>query len=268
MRNHKTPISLTIFTCCLAALITWASPQGTGRGVVPDGAQREAESRTASPQAGVDREAEFKSQFPMAAYDAPAPADPDVREKRRKKGKKYDKAIIPLEEDEDADTITSTIDWAVELPALPVAQSRAVVVGRVTNAEAFLSADKTSVYSEFTIAVDEVLKDDGSAPLVAEGTVTAERSGGRVRFPSGRVTLQLVQGQGMPRVGRQYVLFLRRHDDEPNVSILTGYELKAGRVQLLDNPAGGTHPIAKYQGAEQSDFIRELKSLIAGRSER
>jgi hypothetical protein len=45
--------------------------------------------------------------------------------------------------------------------ALPTHISNAVVIGEVTDAKAYLSEDRTSVYSEFTIRVGEVLKKAG-----------------------------------------------------------------------------------------------------------
>ncbi len=71
----------------------------------------------------------------------------------------------------------------------------------------------------------------------------------------------------MPRVGGRYVLFLT-HDFElkgdmgKDFYILTGYELKDGRVFPLDN-VGTNHPMTIYKDASESTFLNDLFSTIA-----
>jgi hypothetical protein len=73
----------------------------------------------------------------------------------------------------------------IRLPALPVEQSNVIILGKVTDRRAVLTEDRLGVYSEFSISVSEIFKDDLN--LVFSGQViTASRPGGAVRFPSGR----------------------------------------------------------------------------------
>lgn len=158
----------------------------------------------------------------------------------------------------------SNTEWDIGLPALPVAKSDLVLIGEVTDAQAYLSNDKTAVYSEFTIRVDEALKNISNITLGQGSSLIAERQGGRVRFPSGHTTLQLVRGQGMLRVGRRYTLFLTHNNQDQSTSILTGYELRTGRVFPIDNPAGGQHPVASvYKEADETAFLNDLRAAVA-----
>jgi hypothetical protein len=202
---------------------------------------------------------EFESQFPIVDYEAPPPADPEKRAKRQARGKKYNNS--PLGIDPISTVAVGSTHWAMNLPALPVAQSNAVVVGEVINAQAYLSDDRTGVYSEFTIRVDEVLKNDGQPPLVSGCSIDVERMGGRVRFASGHVGQYFIPNQGMPRIGRRYVLFLKRNEEGQDYSLITGYELRTGRVFLLDNPGPG-HPITAYKGADETSFLNEVRTAI------
>lgn len=211
----------------------------------------------------------FKEQFPIADSNAKELGDPVKQAKRKEKSKKYDKSISALTETTTIQAIH--LDWEVGLPALPVAKSDAIVIGEITEAQAFLSTDKTSVYSEFTLRVDEVLKNDGRTPILPSTPITAERVGGRVRFPSGHVALSFMHGQGLPRIGRRYALFLTHNFSifggvqEQDFYILTGYELRSGTVIPLDTPGGGTHPLAAtYKGTDEQVFINELRFAIAG----
>jgi hypothetical protein len=139
-----------------------------------------------------------------------------------------------------------------------------VLIGEVTDAQAYLTGDKEWVYSEFTLRVREVLKNTTALAVSEGGSLIADREGGRVRFPSGHITLQYVHGQGMPRVGRRYALFLTCDRQEQSSHVLTGYELRGGRVFPLDNPAGGQHPIATaYKDADETLFISDLRTAIA-----
>jgi len=180
------------------------------------------------------------------------------RAKRRAKGEKYKESISPV--DENTDTIFSYLHWDVELSALPVSKSDAVVIGRVLDAQAYLSNDKTGIYSEFTVSLEQVLKNDRFASLTPNDLIVVERKGGKVRYPSGHITIYQMNGQGMPSIGGRYVLFLTHDAPEQDFFILTGYELKAGCVALLDIP--GDHPIIKQEGKAEADFLNDLRAAI------
>ncbi len=202
---------------------------------------------------------EYQSQFPIVEFTAPEPTNSEERARRRAIGDKYNEAQIPVSEYVEA--ITSSAHWMVGLTAFPVDKSKAVIIGEVLDAQAHLSTDKTGVYSEFKIRIDEILKDESGLSLSRGDSLIAERPGGRVRFPSGHITLSFISAQGMPVVGQRYVLFLTRDDKQINFNILTGYELKAGKIALLDNPV--THPIAAQKGADESTFLNELRAATA-----
>jgi hypothetical protein len=204
------------------------------------------------------------SQFPIVDYTAAKPTEPKERAKRESKSKKYNSRTAPRIT-ESTDQIYSFAHWDVGLPALPVARSAAVIIGEITDAQAYLSDDQTNIYSEFAVRIDEVLKSDRRIILNPSSSVTVERAGGRVRFPSGKLAVSIINHQQMPRVGRRYVLFLT-HDFlmggeyDQDFFILTGYELRDGRVFPLDKTLPG-HPITAYKGADQTSFMRDL--LIA-----
>lgn len=151
----------------------------------------------------------------------------------------------------------------------PVSTSDVVVVGEVTKASAYLSEDKTSVFSEFTTNVKEVLTSNGSHQVRAGSSLAVLRPGGGVRFPSGRVRLYNVEGRTYPRAGRSYVLFLKYDAIDQSFYVVTGYELRDGKVFPLDGvPRGGNehHPLArysKYKGMDEAAFMDELRREIA-----
>lgn len=155
--------------------------------------------------------------------------------------------------------------WWVGLPALPVAQSDVVVLGEVVDRAAHLSGDRSGIYSEFTIRIDEVLKDIVGV-IHPTSFLSVDRVGGTVRFASGRLQKYSTRWQGMPRKGGQYVLFLQKSNDYGDLLILTGYELSSGRVAPLDGEdnkePGSVLPFAKYKDADQSVFLGELRAAV------
>lgn len=74
---------------------------------------------------------------------------------------------------EAADTASLTIDWDVRLPAFPIDQSSAILIGKVTSAAAYLSPDRTNVYSEFEVDVEQVFNSSTQPKLTtAQSTQT------------------------------------------------------------------------------------------------
>lgn len=212
-------------------------------------------------------EQEIAEQLPVADATAPEPADPDERAKKQLKGKRYDnqgsqpitEAPYPL------NRIWST-HWWKGLPAIPAAQSDVVLIGEITNAQAYLSNDKTGIYSEFTIRAGEALKNDSNMSLYPGSIITAERFGGAVRFASGAIQRYRIRNQRMPLTGSHYVLFLKRTEQEQDFSLITGYELRGQRVVPLDgaNTDGGEKlPFDNYRGMDASAFLNLVRHAIS-----
>jgi hypothetical protein len=208
-----------------------------------------------------DRRADLA--LPLANYDAPEPLDAQEKVIRRARSKRYDhqsgeaikEARYPLER------IWSS-HWARELPAIPIAQSDVILIGTVLDAQAYLSDDKTGVYSEFAISVGEVLKGNGA---IKDAVISVQRSGGAVRFPSGVIQKYRSQGQGMPSAGRRYVFFLKTLDQGDAFSLLTGYELRGEKIVPLDggNEKGTERlPFDSYRHTSVNAFLRLVQDSI------
>jgi hypothetical protein len=153
--------------------------------------------------------------------------------------------------------------WWIGLPPLPAAQSDAVIYGEIVDGQALLDDDKMGIYSVFSVRVVETFK-GGQELCTFDGMLTAMRPGGAVRFPSSKVQRYRITKQGFPKRGRQYVLFLKR-SDQGELSILTGYELRAGRVMPLDgddkDPRGDLQ-FARYRGADEESFMHALREAV------
>lgn len=199
------------------------------------------------------------SRFPIADFSAAEPSDPGERSKRRERGKKYNASDWGVNPQSVSDNTVRVDSVDPNLPAFPTDQSTAVIIGTLTNSRAYLSTDKTGVYSVFTVSVEEVLKNSSKVTLSNGISIEVEREGGRVKFPSGRLHSYIVNEQSMPQPGLRYVFFLTGGNDEPVFQILTGYELSQGIVHPLDELS---QPKA-YESFETTSFLTELRTKIA-----
>ena len=191
-------------------------------------------------------------------YGVQPEADPEKAAKRSARGKKHNKSDFRVHPDDPSDNTTLVDAVDRTLPGLPIKQSTAVLIGTVVASQAFLSDDKTGVYSEFTIRVEDVFKSD--SPGFVTGCLTeVERRGGRVKFSSGRIHWYSVDKENMPVAGRQYVFFLTRESQVDNLKILTAYELRGGKVFALDDLS----QFRAHEGNSEEDFIKALRGLLA-----
>src|SRR5437016_649357 len=98
---------------------------------------------------------EIKKHFPKVDYDAPEPTDPVERAKRRAKGKHYDNGYIRPRPTTHSSGLVS--EWDLVVTAFPVEQSNVVVIGKTLNGGAFMSPDKTGVYTEVSLKIEDVI---------------------------------------------------------------------------------------------------------------
>lgn len=198
--------------------------------------------------------------LPVANYSDRKNIPPEERTKRLKRNKRYDRQSGEAirEVSYPVERIWSA-HWASGLAALPSSQSDVILIGSVRDAKAYLSDDDTGIYSEFSIQVEEVLKGN------AANQVSIERFGGAVLFPSGVIQKYRASGQGMPKVGRQYVFFLKRTDDDDYYSLITGYELRGQKTIPLDGSSHrGNGPLVfdRFKGADVVEFLADVRDAI------
>lgn len=200
-----------------------------------------------------------EGRFPIADYAAAEPSDPLQRSKRRARGLKRDKSDWSVNPHAPSDT-TVRVDFVDRnLPAFPIDQSKTIVIGKVTDGQAYLSNDKTGVYSVFSVQIEQTLTNHSDVVITSGGSIEVEREGGRVKFPSGRIHLYVTNEQNMPDIGSRYLFFLTAAQNEGVFQIVTAYELRDWKVFPLDNLSKPK----SYHDADEAAFLSELKSKIS-----
>jgi hypothetical protein len=222
-------------------------------------------------------------QFPVTGIDAPESGDAAKAKLRHARSSKYDLRDKSLTQQDASRFAIKEADppvllelipsHAPALQAIPAGQSDTIIVGEVISAEAHLSNDKTSVYSEFTVRVDEVIKNKSPMALFPSALISTERRGGRVRFPSGKTVLRGVYGRHMPQPQRRYVFFLEYQAEGESFPIITAYEIRNHQIFPLDGTTGTastSNPFTAYltyKAVAETGFINEVKCAAQGRPE-
>jgi hypothetical protein len=158
------------------------------------------------------------------------------------------------------DSVMTIHDWAAPLEPFPVAPSAAIVVGTVLSGKAFVSKDRTYVYSDYQVRVDRVLKQDASASLAVGEQIVVSRGGGTIRFPSGHIRNYLTSGEGFPAIGSQYLFFLGKpnfpqHEYEQIIGSL--YQLSDGKVHPFD-----TEQLPLFDDMSDVVFLAKVEQAI------
>lgn len=142
-------------------------------------------------------------------------------------------------------------------PLFPIDDSTLIVVGEVIKANAFLSNDKRGVYTEFTIRVDDVLKNSDSGKTGLK-KVMADRAGGVVVYPGPQRVLYQDSDIGLPRLGSKYLFFLKKDDESPNYGIITSYDLDGSRPRQVENIPS----FEEFKDLDKTVFIEKVRNKI------
>jgi hypothetical protein len=220
--------------------------------------RQQAQDKSQSQQKETDKSDE---NFPLVSLDTSNQAQ-RLDETRKMRNEKFDNSRwVKQTVYEGVASVGRMSHWQLGLPALPVQKSDVVAVGVVKSAEAFLSNNQTGVYSEFSVLVDSLVKDNQSKPIESGANIVVQRAGGRVRYPTGQIVKYSVSGQEMPRLNGKYVFFLGYDKQREVYRIITAYEVSYGKVTALDGKRKDRKSgfvFSQYDGVEERQFMNEL----------
>src|SRR5690242_20351777 len=98
------------------------------------------------------------------------------------------------------------------LPLVPLEESAIAFKGQVIKMQSFLSADRSHIYTEITLRVEEIFKQTKDFRLSSDQTLMVTQIGGAIKLRSGRVIRDETREgfMGKPYLGGRYVLFADR----------------------------------------------------------
>lgn len=201
---------------------------------------------------------------------APELTDEKDRALRHARGALFDDPTgrkRPLDTPKDARTgHGSSAGFPLRIPALPASETDTVLVGEVVSFQPYFSNDRTSIYHELTVRIEQVLK-DGSSIAKENGSIVIFGEGGALRLPNGKVAKQFVPPpvENDIRVGGRYVLFLlyRREVEAFLVwkpwELRTGHAIPMARSDIRDAETGSS----PYGGMNGAAFLNEVRNSVA-----
>ena len=168
--------------------------------------------------------------------EAPEPSDSQELEARRAKSIRYNTGRRDLTtRDPEVEGFVEQVWPRREL--IPATGSAVVATGKVVKVQPYLSSDRSRIYTEITVEVDDLLKRDRNNRLSAVHTVVIDRLGGALKLKTGRVVRDDIQidNLGKTNIGKRYVFFARRVNDGSDISLIESYELRGGKVFTNDS---------------------------------
>jgi hypothetical protein len=156
--------------------------------------------------------------------------------------------------------------WQTELTPIPTAKSDTIVSAEVRSSAAFFSTDRKGIYSEFSLVVDEIFKNNRLNNVFVGATLEASRAGGRVKYADGNIVKYSIRGQDMPRVGDKYVFFLSYDSEVEFYSILTAYKLLGNTgIEAIDGRNGDEKAgwlFSKNNSFSQQQFFEKIRISV------
>ncbi len=148
---------------------------------------------------------------------------------------------------------------------LPVVDSSTIVLGSVKRVQPYLSEDGTSLYTEYTISTEQVIKDSANLALKAGTALALFRMGGALRLASGSVVRLDVHGLGhAPGEGHRYVCFLHYDARGYWFSIVKLWEMRDSGAAPMDPFDQGLANAGRsqYTGMSESDFLNAVRTAV------
>lgn len=214
---------------------------------------------------------------PVAEYNPPEPNDPKERNLRRLKNAKFDlnrqenknvnAESFKFNENSPEFFFSSSL-YMRPRPAFPLTQNTVVVLGRITDAKAFLSNDKTRIYSEYLLNIEEVFKAMPGVVFDKGSAITVIRSGGKVRLPSGKILYRGSPLSPLPVNGKRYLMFLQPDQETASFGISAAYEFQSGIIVPLDGSINGEISEVyaqqyEFRGMDENSFINIVRAKIS-----
>jgi hypothetical protein len=153
--------------------------------------------------------------------------------------------------------------WPRGLPLIPLQESTIAFAGQVSKIQTYLSEDRTHVYTEITVRIEESFKSPPNSKLASGQTVVVDQIGGAIRMHSGQLVYDgtHIDFLGRTHAGGRYVLFAKNIHQGKDLTLIRGYELRDGRAfELTDS--GSPSSVLVSTAPRAADTLSEEKTFL------
>lgn len=147
---------------------------------------------------------------------------------------------------------------------LPQDLADTIIVGKIAEIQAYLSKNRGAIYTESTIAIEEIISSKQS--LMVGDNIALVQDGGAIRLRIGSVFTQKVYGSGNElQEGGEYLFFLRSLNSLNAYGCSKAWSLSNGTVAAVssDDLARVANHSSTYQGMAVSEFLQVARALKA-----
>lgn len=206
-----------------------------------------------------------------AIDEAPEPLDPVERAAREAKSRRYDdpdgRDLTTLEPGTFMETIACS--GGGRRRALPEGAYGTVVLGTVRAVQPYLSSNRTAIYTEYELEVEEVFKSAGGQVRMFDRTVAVDRMGGVLRRRSGQIISWGFSGSMIPHpldLHGRYVIFLREVHEGNDLMLGTVFELRNGQAFMLWERPEGDRLVGTFSGedpsmSDEAAFLEAVRAM-------
>ena len=200
--------------------------------------------------------------------EAHDPPDSRALESRRAKNTRYNTGRFDLTNPNAENDRFFEQHWP-RTELLPALQSTIVVTGTVVKLQPYLSADRSRIYTEISLILDNILKPSKTNPSSAVATLLViDRLGGALRLRSGRIVRDEVQidGLGGTCLGKRYLVFAEAINNGRDLSLIRSYELTGGEVFTNDSRPRrliSATPSVPKEWALEETFLAAVREVIS-----
>jgi hypothetical protein len=199
------------------------------------------------------------SKYAVVNYYESEPETFDARQNRKRANERYDDLRWVIKNPHPNTDGVGLDDELAPPEIIPVAKSDLIMIGEIKAANAHMSNDRRGVYSEFTIQVQDILKNDAVKKVEDGKSVIADREGGAVLYPNGQKVIYQVSNRKLPSTGNEYIFFLTSDKQSPNYKILTLYQLNGDEILRLDYGRN----FDEFKNAGKTIFIESIRNKIS-----
>jgi hypothetical protein len=144
---------------------------------------------------------------------------------------------------------------------LPQNLADTIIIGKIAGVQAYLSKNRGAIYTESTIAIEEVIS--SKRDLASVSSIVLLQDGGAIRLSNGSVFTQTVHGPGSElQQGGEYLFFLHYLKSLTGYGCSKAWSLTGGAVSSDDLARAANHT-STYQGMSVSEFLPLARALKA-----
>lgn len=201
------------------------------------------------------------------SLERPLPSEPTKRQTRVHRSRLFnllrDGETLEDLEQQGAPPPVTTYHPLPSRAELPGDLADSIFVGSITAAQAYLSDNHSSIYTEVSVRVEQVMA-QSSPHLAAGGEAVLLMPGGSLKLSNGHVLRHEVYGNGGPlQLNSRYVFFCVYSENTRAFTLTKAWRLVGGHARPVapDDLARSAQGASSYDGMNEWSFLSIVRAV-------